>query len=80
MMISVELSYYPLAEDYKPPIREFIARLQKSGVDVRPNAMSTHLFGEYDDVMDLVNEAIRWSFETHGKAAFVAKYIEGDRR
>lgn len=80
MMISVELSYYPLAEDYKPPIREFIARLQKSGVDVRPNAMSTHLFGEYDDVVGVVNEAIRWSFETHGKAAFVAKYIEGDRR
>lgn len=82
MMLSVELSYYPLTQDYKPPIRDLIARLQASasGVDVRPGSISTQLFGDYDQVMQVLNEAMKWSFETHGKSVFVAKYIEGDRR
>lgn len=80
MMVSVELSYYPLTDDFKPPVRKLVERLQNSGVDVRPNSMSTHLFGEYQQVMDVLNEAMKWSFETYGKAAFVAKFIEGDRR
>jgi uncharacterized protein YqgV (UPF0045/DUF77 family) len=79
-MLSVELSYYPLTQDYKPPIRELIDSLQASGVDVRPGSMSTQLFGDYEQVMEVLSEAMKWSFETHGKAAFVAKFIEGDRR
>lgn len=80
MMLSVELSYYPLADDFKPPIRDLIARLQAGAVEVRPNRLSTHLFGEYQEVMDVLGDAMKWSFETYGKAVFVAKFIEGDRR
>lgn len=80
MMLSVELSHYPLTEDYKPVIRELIAHLEASQVEVRPNRMSTHVFGEYQQVMDVLAETMKWSFEKHGKAAFVAKFIEGDRR
>lgn len=80
MMLSVELSYYPLADDFKPPIRELIDRLQNSDVDVRPNGLSTHLFGEYEQVMKVLTDAMQWSFQTYGKAVFVAKFIEGDRR
>ncbi|MAL98887.1 MAG: hypothetical protein CL583_10620 [Alteromonadaceae bacterium] len=80
MMLSVELSHYPLTEDYKSVIRELIARLEASQVEVRPNKMSTHIFGEYQQVMDVLADTMKWSFEKHGKAAFVAKFIEGDRR
>lgn len=81
MMLSVELSYYPLTQNYKTPVRELIEKLQSAtDVEIRPNTMSTHLFGEYQQVMDVLSDAMRWSFENYGKAVFVAKFIDGDRR
>lgn len=80
MYLSVQLSYYPLSEDYKPPIREVIARLQASGLEVYPNRMSTQIFGEFDAVMAVLSDTLKWSFETYGKAVFVANFLEGDRR
>lgn len=80
MYLSVQLSYYPLSEDYKPPIREVIARLQASGLEVYPNRMSTQVFGEFDAVMAVLSDTLKWSFETYGKAVFVANFLEGDRR
>ncbi|WP_375176256.1 thiamine-binding protein [Marinobacter mobilis] len=80
MYLSVQLSYYPLSEDYKPPIREVIARLQASGLDVYPNRMSTQVFGEFEAVMTVLSDTLKWSFETYGKAVFVANFLEGDRR
>ncbi|MDY6797371.1 MAG: YkoF family thiamine/hydroxymethylpyrimidine-binding protein [Pseudomonadota bacterium] len=80
MFISVQLSQYPLQDDYKGPIRELIARLEASGVEVYPGRMSTELFGDYDDVMGVLSDAMKWSFENYGKSVFVAKIMEGDRR
>lgn len=80
MYLSVQLSYYPLADDYKPPIKEVIARLQASGLEVYPNRMSTQVFGEFDAVMQVLSDTLKWSFETYGKAVFVANFLEGDRR
>jgi uncharacterized protein YqgV (UPF0045/DUF77 family) len=80
MFVSVQLSQYPLQDDYKDPIRELIARLESSGLEVYPGRMSTELFGEYDEVMQVVSDAMKWSFETWGKSVFVAKIMEGDRR
>lgn len=80
MYLSVQLSYYPLSEDYKPPIRDVIARLQASGLDVYPNRMSTQVFGEFEAVMTVLSDTLKWSFETYGKAVFVANFLEGDRR
>jgi hypothetical protein len=71
MYLSVQLSCYPLADDYKPPIRALIERLEKSGME---------MFGEYDEVMRVLSDTMKWSFETYGKAVFVAKIMEGDRR
>lgn len=80
MFLSVQLSFYPLNDEYKPPIRQVIARLQQSGIEVIPNRMSTQIFGEYDQVMGVLSDTMKWSFETFGKAVFVANFIEGDRR
>ncbi|MGM0952565.1 MAG: YkoF family thiamine/hydroxymethylpyrimidine-binding protein [Pseudomonadota bacterium] len=80
MFLSVQLSCYPLKDDYKQPIRELIARLEKTGLEVYPGRMSTEIFGEYDDVMKALSDTMKWSFETYGKAVFVAKIMEGDRR
>jgi len=80
MYLSVQLSYYPLADEYKPAIRELVRRLQASGLEVYPNSMSTQVFGNFDEVMQVLTDTLRWSFETYGKAVFVANFIEGDRR
>ena len=53
MKIGVEISLYPLTEDYIPPIRGFIDRLNADGrFKVVTNDMSTQVFGAYDDVME----------------------------
>lgn len=80
MYLSVQISHYPLQDDYKPCIKEVIQRLSKSGLEVHTNQMSTQIFGEYDQVMKVLSETMKWSFETHGKAVFTANFLEGDRR
>ena len=81
MQISVDLSLYPLQDDYIPVIIDFIHRLQAhEGVDVVRNQMTTQLFGEYGRVMAVLTEELRHSFETHGKAVIVAKIVNGDVR
>ncbi|GAA3962913.1 YkoF family thiamine/hydroxymethylpyrimidine-binding protein [Allohahella marinimesophila] len=80
MYLSVQLSYYPLSEDYKPRIKALIERLEQSGLEVYSNQMSTQIFGEFDKVMQVFSDALRWSFDTYGKAVFTANFIEGDRR
>ena len=79
MFLSVQLSCYPLTDDYKPPIRAVIERLEKTGLEIFPGRMSTEMFGEYDEVMRVLSDTMKWSFEEYGKAVFVAKIMEGDR-
>ena len=81
MQISVDLSLYPLQDDYIPAIIDFIHRVQAhEGVDVVRNQMTTQLFGEYGRVMEVLTEELRHSFETHGKSVLVARIVNGDVR
>ncbi len=76
MELSVEISKYPLADDYIPAIKNFIERLQKiNGLSVVGNTMSTQVFGDYDLVMDTLKNEMRYSYEQYGKAIFVCKFI-----
>lgn len=76
MELSVEISKYPLADEYIPAIKSFIKRLQAiEGLSIVPNTMSTQVFGDYDLVMDTLKQEIKWSYENFGKAIFVCKFI-----
>lgn len=76
MEIGVEISLYPLATDYIPPIQSFIDRLNADGrFKVVTSSMSTQIFGPHDEVFALLSREVRTSFETTGKAAFVMKVI-----
>ena len=78
MELSVDISAYPLADDYIPAIKMFIERLQgTAGLTVVCNTMSTQIFGEYDLVMNTIATEIKHSFATYGKAIFVYKMIPG---
>jgi uncharacterized protein YqgV (UPF0045/DUF77 family) len=76
MNIRVEISLYPLRDEYIPPIRAFIERLNADGrFKVITNDMSTQVFGRYEDVMEALTREIRPTFERDGKAVFVMKVL-----
>ncbi|MDP4762378.1 MAG: hypothetical protein NWR30_04885 [Salibacteraceae bacterium] len=79
MQTTIEISIYPLREEYEPAILDFIAFLNENkDVVVRVNETSTHLFGDYNTVFDLLKEGIRNAFEKYGKAVFVMKVLNGN--
>jgi len=81
MKISVEISMYPLAENFIPPIKSVIEAFNRyDDIDVITCATSTQLFGDYDVVMDAIKAELRSSWETYGKAVFVTKHLMGDVR
>jgi uncharacterized protein YqgV (UPF0045/DUF77 family) len=80
MRISVEMSYYPLNEQYIEPIKNFIERVKANGsLEVTTNGMSTQIFGEYDAVMGTIIKEMKQSFEVP-HSVFVMKVINSDLR
>lgn len=76
MRVAVDISLYPLAEEFLPPIEDVIRRLNEhASVEVETNAMSTQLRGEYDDVMNVLQHEIRGTFEQVPKAVFAIRIL-----
>ena len=76
MEIGVEISLYPLQQQFIPPIQDFIDRLNADDrVRVVTNSMSTQVFGDYEAVMTLLVRELRRSFESSDKAVFVMKVL-----
>jgi uncharacterized protein YqgV (UPF0045/DUF77 family) len=79
MDIAVEISMYPLSQEYLAPIKHFIDRLQANEkLVVQTNTMSTQVLGEYDQVWDALREAMRISLQAGPKAVFVTKFLPRD--
>lgn len=79
MKISLELSLYPLGDDFLSIIQDIVKRLNADdSVTCMTNTMSTQIFGEIDSVMKLLNDTVKYSFETYGKQVFVAKFLNSD--
>ncbi len=79
MKLSVEISKYPLHQDYIPFIKDFIERLNAhTGLKVITNTMSTQVFGDYDTLMQVLGEEMKRSHSEYGKIVFVCKFIAGD--
>lgn len=77
MRISVDISYYPLNEDYIGPIKSFIAAINADpDIEVVTNSMSTQLRGEHDKIMPLLTDEMVKVFENN-RAAFIIKVIKG---
>ncbi len=76
MRVAVDISLYPLDEDFIPPIKDVIARLGSHGsLEVVTNPMSTQVRGEYDDVMSALQKEIGITFENLPKAVFAIKIL-----
>jgi len=78
MKISVEISYYPLKEEFKPQIIDFLKRINTyQQLTAQTNGMSTQIFGEYQYVMDALTNEIEKSF-SQPHSVFVMKIINAD--
>lgn len=78
MLLSAEITMYPLQEEYIPVIRAFIEKLNTfENLQVETVPTATILMGDYDVVMEVLKEAMRWSHEHQGKAVFITKFLPG---
>ena len=81
MPISVDISLYPLKENFIPPIDDFIASLKKyKTIEVRVNNMSTQIFGDYDIIMDILKKEISKTFDFEKNVVLNVKIVNGDSR
>lgn len=79
MGITVEISYYALAEEYGSPVKEFLRALNAhESITIEPGVMSTMIAGEYDDVMRLLTETVRPFMEKY-PSVFVLKIANACR-
>ena len=80
MDVGVEISLYPLHQQYIEPIKDFIERINAEG-DLRiiTNSMSTQIFGDFDKVMQRLVREVRTSLanqeRNQDKAVFVLKIL-----
>ncbi len=79
MQISVELTFSPLQDDFENHIIRFIKKLRTSGFTVLENPLSTQVYGEYDAVMQLLQNEIKDAFELMDKGLLYMKIVKSDR-
>jgi len=78
MRIAVEISLYPLDQNYIPPIKNFIERINRyPEIAVVTNAMSTQISGEHEQVFAALAKETAQTFAEHGRRVFVMKVLGG---
>jgi len=78
MRAAVEISMYPLAGDYRPPIQAFIDRLNThSGLTVRTNSLATQIWGPLDQIMRVLTEEMTQAAGGAAQLVFVMKVLPG---
>ena len=76
MECSVEVSMYPIKNEYEPAIIGFIKRLRKHPfISIETNGMSTQVFGDYNRVIKAINTEIKNTFIEEGKVVFNLKVM-----
>lgn len=79
MQISVELTFSPLQDDFEEHIINFIKKLRDSGLTILENPLSTQVFGDYDAVMNLLQNEIKEAFELMDRGLLFMKVVKSDR-
>ncbi len=59
MIITIEISYYPLSGDITEPINSFVDKLKSDDIKVETGIMSSIITGEYDKVMKILNNSMK---------------------
>ena len=76
MKLSAEITMYPLQDKYLPIIENFITHLKSyKDISLEVFPTCTVVMGNFDDVMQVVSNSIKWSADNKDKAVFVAKFL-----
>ena len=78
MIVTIDISMYPNKEDFIPPIKGFIERINNyKDLKIVTYPTSTVVQGEYIYAINAVQETIAFCYEEYGMAVYVAKIIPG---
>lgn len=76
MNVKLEISMYPLNQEYESSILNFIATLQKNkNLTIEVNSMSTQVSGEFTEVMQTYTQAAKQAFEESNTTVLVSKLL-----
>ena len=79
MQVMVEISLYPLANQYIEPIKAFIERINSyPHVTIATCSTSTQISGDYAVVMQMLGTEMQRTHQAVGQAIFVAKFLNFD--
>jgi hypothetical protein len=80
--IGIEISLYPLTGEAIPLIHDFIGRLQRhaslrlpGGFKMESNSMSTQVFGRFEEVLGLLQQELKATFEQLGTQGHTAAAV-----
>jgi uncharacterized protein YqgV (UPF0045/DUF77 family) len=79
MQISVELTMSPLQDDFERHIIDFIKTLRDSSFTVLENPLSTQIFGDYDQLMPFLTDAIGTSMASQDAVLIYMKIVKTNR-
>tara|TARA_B100001057_G_scaffold336381_1_gene337186 strand:+ start:1179 stop:1439 length:261 start_codon:yes stop_codon:yes gene_type:complete len=79
MNVSVEITLMPLNDNYKEVIKNFIISIRNNGLKILENPLSTQIYGDYDKIMDLLNNRIKEIFYENNGIMINLKIVNGDR-
>ena len=79
MKVSVELTFSPLQDQYEQEIIRFIRALRASGLTVMENPLSTQVYGEYQEVMEVLQREMEQSLNAVQQGVFYMKMVKSDR-
>ena len=79
MKISVELTLLPIQDEFRQTVKDFITDLRKSNFKVLENPMSTQVYGEFNEVMTYLTNAIETTFSNTEHVMVNLKIVKSDR-
>lgn len=80
MQATVEISMYPLHQDYEQRVLAFLEQINSyPTIQVETNGVSTQLFGKYEDLMHLLSTEMKEVLENQ-HTMFVLKIGKGELR
>lgn len=79
MKTTIDISLYPLSDNYREIIVAFVLALrEQDGLQVDTDGMRTQITGDYDRIMEVLRGEMKSILE-NGKAVFVLKLAAGER-
>ena len=79
MKTSIELTLTPLQDNYQIHIKNFIKKLRESNFKIVENSLSTHIYGDYDELTKFLIPLIKNNFEDQINVVLQMKIFKGDR-